>query len=400
MTGHVAAATAITPAAAWYEREVHERFGIDIRWSSRPAAPDSSPAGLSIPEGRRRRCLRGGGRPGARRHHRARPLPLQRGRRHRAAPRIAPFLHPQGYGEAVGRHADHEWPDAGRVGVGRQLLRPCGRVLPGSGECVSESPCRRVHAPFASSDWNWSACLPTSPMSARCAATSASPSRLPTTRASRNRCCKPRHAWWARASGRASAFPGACARDLSDQSAAELGGIVGDAARDFAEMAQIILDTPSVQNRFESTGVLKPEVVRDLAVVGPVARASGVEADVRRDHPYGRYREIALEIPHFSYGDVMARARIRIEETRVSAALIQQTLRALPPGNVCAVASATGQRRRPVSGGVAARGAALLGSRARRPDRALPHQVSVVPELAGAAARHARQHHCRLPADQ
>jgi Ni,Fe-hydrogenase III large subunit len=39
---------------------------------------------------------------------------------------------------------------------------------------------------------------------------------------------------------------------------------------------------------------------------------------------------------------VLARARIRIEETRVSAALIQQTLRALPAGNVCAVTAATG----------------------------------------------------------
>jgi len=137
------------------------------------------------------------------------------------------------------------------------------------------------------------------------------------------------------------AVPGGVRRDLSDQSAAELSRIVAEAARDFAEMAHIILDTPSVQNRFESTGILKPEVVRDLAVVGPVARASGTQADVRRDHPYGRYRDVAMEIPHFQYGDVLARARIRIEETRVSAALIQETLRALPAGGICARVPAT-----------------------------------------------------------
>jgi Ni,Fe-hydrogenase III large subunit len=132
------------------------------------------------------------------------------------------------------------------------------------------------------------------------------------------------------------AMPGGVRRDLSQESARELSRVVGEAARDFAAMAQIILDAPSVQNRFESTGILKPEVVRDLAVVGPVARASASQADIRRDHPYGRYREIAVEIPHFSYGDVLARARIRIEEARVSAALIQGTLQALPSGNVCA----------------------------------------------------------------
>ncbi|MGB9104970.1 MAG: hypothetical protein WCC59_09440, partial [Terriglobales bacterium] len=106
-------------------------------------------------------------------------------------------------------------------------------------------------------------------------------------------------------------------------------------------MAQIILDAPSVQNRFESTGILKPEVVRDLAVVGPVARASGSQADIRRDHPYGRYREIAIEVPHFQYGDVLARARIRIEETRVAAALLHEVLQALPAGNVSAPVPAT-----------------------------------------------------------
>ncbi len=137
------------------------------------------------------------------------------------------------------------------------------------------------------------------------------------------------------------AIPGGVRRDLSDQNAAELSRMVAEAAGDFAAMAQIILDAPSVQNRFESTGILKPEVVRDLAVVGPVARASGSQADIRRDHPYGRYGEIAVEIPHFSYGDVLARARIRIEETRVSAALIQETLRALPTGGICAAVPAT-----------------------------------------------------------
>jgi Ni,Fe-hydrogenase III large subunit len=137
------------------------------------------------------------------------------------------------------------------------------------------------------------------------------------------------------------AIPGGVRRDLSDESARELSRVVAEAADDFAAMAQIILDAPSVQNRFESTGILKPKVVRDLAVVGPVARASGVEADVRRDHPYGRYGEIAVEIPHFSYGDVLARARIRIEETRVAAALLRAALQALPSGTVSAPVPAT-----------------------------------------------------------
>jgi len=130
------------------------------------------------------------------------------------------------------------------------------------------------------------------------------------------------------------AVPGGVRRDLSADNARELREAVSLAARDFAEMAEIILDTPSVQNRFESTGILSADIVREMAAVGPVARASGIPLDVRRDHPYGRYREIPLEVPHFHYGDVLARARIRIEETRISARLIEETLGAMPAGAI------------------------------------------------------------------
>ena len=130
------------------------------------------------------------------------------------------------------------------------------------------------------------------------------------------------------------ALPGGVRRDLTPGAAEELRLAVETAARDFAEMAKVILDTPSVQNRFEGTGVLKPEVVRDFAVVGPVARASGAKIDVRRDHPYGYYRSRSVEAPHFHYGDVHARARIRIEETRISAALISEVLQTLPSGDI------------------------------------------------------------------
>lgn len=133
---------------------------------------------------------------------------------------------------------------------------------------------------------------------------------------------------------RGIALPGGVKRDLSPESARELSRVVAAAASDFAAMAISILDTPSVQNRFESTGILRREVARDLAVVGPAARASGIRLDVRRDHPYGRYREFTPDLPHYSQGDVMARARVRIDEAAVSAHLISETLNALPVGAI------------------------------------------------------------------
>ncbi len=126
--------------------------------------------------------------------------------------------------------------------------------------------------------------------------------------------------------------PGGVRCHVTAENARQLQHAVAEIARDFAELAAIIRDTPSVQNRFESTGILKEEIARALAVVGPAARASGIDVDVRRDHPYGAYRAAALEVPVYRYGDVLARARVRIDETAISARLITATLETLEEG--------------------------------------------------------------------
>lgn len=126
--------------------------------------------------------------------------------------------------------------------------------------------------------------------------------------------------------------PGGMVRDFSDESLRELGIRLAGTAEDFAELAQMILHTPSVLNRFESTGILKKDLARALGVVGPAARASGLKLDVRHDHPYGRYRTLAVDVPHLNSGDVLARARIRIDEVAVSARLIADAIREMPSG--------------------------------------------------------------------
>jgi Ni,Fe-hydrogenase III large subunit len=120
--------------------------------------------------------------------------------------------------------------------------------------------------------------------------------------------------------------------DLNQAGCAALSRAVAETAHQFADLVKAVMDTPSVQNRFDSAGVLYLKVAGDLGVVGPVARASGIDLDVRRDHPYGLYGQVQLPVPCVHYGDVMARARVRIEEAAVSAELIQKALVALPEG--------------------------------------------------------------------
>lgn len=133
---------------------------------------------------------------------------------------------------------------------------------------------------------------------------------------------------------RGMAVPGGTTRDLSGSDALELERALLPVVNDFKDMSQMILETPSVQNRFETTGVLSAEHARQLAVVGLVARASGLKMDVRRDHPSGRYRNLEVEVPHYKYGDVLARARVRIDEVAISMGLISTVLKDLPAGSV------------------------------------------------------------------
>ena len=135
---------------------------------------------------------------------------------------------------------------------------------------------------------------------------------------------------------RTISVPGGVTRDISTTDAGRLRQTIKSVTREFAELAQIILDTPSVQNRFESTGVLKTAVARDLAVVGPAARASGMHMDVRHDHAYGAYRNWIFTPVMYHYGDVLSRARVRIDETAASALLLDEVLEDLPTGEVWA----------------------------------------------------------------
>jgi Ni,Fe-hydrogenase III large subunit len=140
-------------------------------------------------------------------------------------------------------------------------------------------------------------------------------------------CCGTRY--W-----RGIAVPGGLRFDPYSSKMLELSQAVARADQDFSDLARLVLETPSIQNRFETAGILSQEVARDLAVVGPVARASGINLDIRRDHSYGHYEKCPIEVPVTHYGDVMARARIRIAEAAASARLIQETANSLPGGSV------------------------------------------------------------------
>jgi NADH-quinone oxidoreductase subunit D len=67
-------------------------------------------------------------------------------------------------------------------------------------------------------------------------------------------------------------------------------------------------------------------------MTGPSLRASGVEFDLRKAHPYSGYESYDFEIPVGSEGDIYDRYLVRLEEMRQSAKILQQAIAALPEG--------------------------------------------------------------------
>ncbi len=88
----------------------------------------------------------------------------------------------------------------------------------------------------------------------------------------------------------------------------------------------------SILRRCTKVGVLTMQDALAYGAVGPVARASGVDTDMRRDRPYLVYGELQFKVPVRSEGDVLARVVVRAREMLESCKIIEQALDNIPDG--------------------------------------------------------------------
>ncbi len=113
-----------------------------------------------------------------------------------------------------------------------------------------------------------------------------------------------------------------------------LGAELKALQRDISLYARRLESTASHLDRLITTGKLAPQVAFDQGATGPVDRASGLDRDLRRDHPYAAYGQLSLTVPVRNGGDAHARAQVRMAEIEASIALMQEALLRLPDGPV------------------------------------------------------------------
>ncbi len=132
--------------------------------------------------------------------------------------------------------------------------------------------------------------------------------------------------------GRGIVLPGGVGHDLEPERLRVLEERLEKAYAEISEAIGLIWSTPSVLARFEGCGPVPAETATALGLVGPAARASGLERDSRRSHPAGAYEKTPVPLVTASTGDVAARAAVRRDELRASRDFILGQLRALPSG--------------------------------------------------------------------
>lgn len=103
---------------------------------------------------------------------------------------------------------------------------------------------------------------------------------------------------------------------------------------ELSDTVKIIRGNTLFIDRVENTGVLQYDVAKDLNVVGPGGRASGIRHDVRKTFPYAAYDRLSFRVPEHNNGDVNCRMNVKIEECFESIDLICNAINTMPAGKV------------------------------------------------------------------
>ena len=125
--------------------------------------------------------------------------------------------------------------------------------------------------------------------------------------------------------------------DLNDEMLAMARKIVAEFPKFLDEFEKLMTTNEVVLARCQRVGILPKELAIAGSISGPVARASGVEYDIRKVDKYGVYGQLEFGVPVGAVGDVYDRYYIRVLEMRESVKILQQVLRDIPAGPMQAV---------------------------------------------------------------
>ncbi len=127
---------------------------------------------------------------------------------------------------------------------------------------------------------------------------------------------------------------GGVRRDITPDIKADILKVINDVEKELMVVHKSIIGDSAVHKRTKGVGYLSKESAIKWSLVGPVARARGIDIDVRRDHPYAAYRDVSFDVPVTDTCDVWGTLLVRLLEIYESNKIIRQILDKMPDGPI------------------------------------------------------------------
>ncbi|HTK78423.1 MAG TPA: NADH-quinone oxidoreductase subunit D, partial [Gemmataceae bacterium] len=122
--------------------------------------------------------------------------------------------------------------------------------------------------------------------------------------------------------------------DVTDQFVQQVRDFIKGFPKAHADIVRLLNRNRIFVDRTKNVGVLSKADALDLSCTGPIARASGVVRDVRKDEPYLCYKDFDFKVICATAGDCYARYLVRMDEMLESLKIITQAIENLPTGPV------------------------------------------------------------------
>jgi Ni,Fe-hydrogenase III large subunit len=120
--------------------------------------------------------------------------------------------------------------------------------------------------------------------------------------------------------------------DIKPELRADLRLVLDKLQTEWREVVAAVVKDKNIQKRTRDVGIADKELVKNTGLVGPVARAAGVDIDCRRDHPYAAYDRVDFDVIVEDGCDVWSRVLVRAKEVFESIRIIKECLEKMEDG--------------------------------------------------------------------
>ncbi len=128
--------------------------------------------------------------------------------------------------------------------------------------------------------------------------------------------------------------PGGIRRDFVAGKEESLIALLKEIKKELEDTVDIVMHNSQFIDRVENTGILSNRIAVDLNASGPGGRASGIPYDVRKSFPYAAYGSLDFQVPVQNDGDVSSRVKVKVAECFQSISLMIQVIETMPTGEI------------------------------------------------------------------